>query len=188
MKPFKKDKCSIMIRTDFADFPVLETERILLRPLRMEDELPVFRLRSDEGVNKWLGRKKAESIAEARDFIEMIVRLTSAGESMYWALEMKENRQFAGTVTIWNLDKSAAKAEIGYELLPEFQGRGIMHEVLKAVIDFGFVEMNLKRIEACLSPNNERSIHLLSKLGFNFEGKLAGEEEADLVVYALINS
>jgi len=174
-----------MIRTDFADFPILETERILLRPLRREDELPVFRLRSDEGVNQWLGRKKAESIAEARDFIEMIIRLTNAGESMYWALEMKENHQFAGTVTIWNLDKTTAKAEIGYELLPEFQGRGIMQEVLKAVIAFGFAEMTLKRIEACLSPNNERSIRLLNKLGFNFEGRLAGED--DLVVYVLIN-
>jgi ribosomal-protein-alanine N-acetyltransferase len=173
-----------MIRTDFGEFPLLETERVFLRPLCRDDEAAIFRLRSDEAINQWLGRKSAESIEDARNFIDRIVRLVDGKEAMYWALETRQEGRFAGTVTLWNLDQSSSKAEIGYELLPEFHGKGIMLEVVRTVLDFGFEKMNLKKIEACLSPGNLKSLSLLQKLKFDYEGPL--ESEPDLVVYALV--
>ncbi len=80
-------------------------------------------------------------------------------------------------------DREDATAEIGYELLPENHGKGIMQEVIPRVIQFGFEEMKLQTIEAELSPRNLKSVRLLEKN--NFKLAEVNEENPDSVVYAL---
>jgi ribosomal-protein-alanine N-acetyltransferase len=174
-----------MVQTAFETFPVLSTERCILRQLDLEDAAGIFTLRSSEQVNEFVNRPRAESVSDAINFINKIMNLQQKNETFYWAITTKENNQFAGTFTIWNIDVAKERGEIGYELLPEMQGKGLMQEVLPAVLDFAFTKMQLKNIEGWVMEGNIRSIALLKKFGF--ERAEAEKKEADMkeVIYSL---
>jgi ribosomal-protein-alanine N-acetyltransferase len=95
----------------------------------------------------------------------------------------KGGTQFLGSICLWKISREDAKAEIGYELLPENHGKGIMQEVIPRVIQFGFEEMTLQTIEAELTPRNLKSVRLLEKNNFKLAGVI--EENPDSVVYVL---
>jgi len=173
-----------MLNLVFDSFPLLQTPRCILRPLEFADEAAVFSLRSSDEVNQYLDRKKATSTEDAKEFIGRIRLLYDSGEVFFWAIEWKETAELVGTITLWNINRAECKAEVGYELLPPFQGRGIMNEVLKEVIRFGFEKMQLVQIEAMLSPLNAKSVKLLEKQGFLLAGK-EYEGTETLLVYAL---
>jgi ribosomal-protein-alanine N-acetyltransferase len=66
--------------------------------------------------------------------------------------------------------KEHRRAEIGYDLLPALWGRGVMHEALRAILRFGFTEMELHSTEAQIDPANARSRRVLERLGFKQDG------------------
>lgn len=179
-----------MLQLNFTPFPVLETERLLLRQLVIEDEEAIFQLRSDEAVNRYLDRPKARSLSDAREFIEKINGGISRNEAMFWAVVVKPGTALAGTVCYWNISPENHTAEIGYELLPGFQGKGIMQEALTRVIQYGFETMQIHTIEAIAHKDNYHSSKLLGKHHFKRDNELekefAGKEEMmNLVVYSL---
>jgi ribosomal-protein-alanine N-acetyltransferase len=169
-----------MLKLSFSPFPSLTTERLLLRQLIAEDADAVFSLRNNDTVNQYLSRPKATDRNEAVAFIEKITKSIANNESLYWVICLKEEQQLLGTICIWNIDKEKDTAEIGYELLPAFHGKGIMQEALTAVIDFGFNTLQLKTIAAYTVPGNIASSRLLEKNNFKLIGT-AGEE----VIYRL---
>src|SRR3982751_1592761 len=114
----------------FTPFPVLTTTRLLLRRLSIDDAPEIFALRSDPIVNKYLERIKARSIEDAVDFIKKINFGIDADQSIYWAISFKGELGLIGTICLWNFSDEENKAEIGYELLPSYHGKGIMHEAL----------------------------------------------------------
>jgi [ribosomal protein S5]-alanine N-acetyltransferase len=152
-------------------FTNLNTGRLLLRELHPEDAEEIFRLRTDDSVNEFLGRPRAVTIDDARDFIQKILTNAKNNKGVMWVITLPGDTKLAGTVVFWNIEPEKAKAEIGYELLPEHQGKGIMTEALKKVIDFGFKELQFKTICAETHPKNQSSIKLLKKLGFAKSGK-----------------
>lgn len=164
-------------------FPILTTEHLILRQLETQDEEVIFFLRSDERVNKWLVAPIAQSVEEARDFIHKINTGISDNGWAYWGITLKNNNKLIGTICFWNISIEKNKAEIGYVLHPDFQGKGIMQEAIHKVIEYGFEKMNLRLIEAVLNPGNAKSITLLKKNGFVYAGELD-----DAVIYQLINS
>jgi len=169
-----------MIKTYFNPFPELITKQYKLRQLDINDDNEIFILRSDEDVIKYLGRPPAEEIADAHKFITKINNGISSGECIYWAITLKTINKLIGTICLWNIDKKEYKAEIGFELLPEYMGKGIMQEVVPLIIDFGFNRMNLKSIEGEVDPGNIKSIKLMERFGFIYNRKLK-----DTVVYSL---
>jgi len=172
-----------MLKLNFSPFPTLTTERLSLRQLMPEDADAIFSLRNNEIVNQYLGRPKATSAAEAVAFIDKITKGIANNQSMYWVISLKEDPQLIGTICIWNIDIEKDTAEIGYELLPAFHGKGIMQEALAAVIGFGFGTMQLKTIAAYTVPGNMASSKLLERNGFKQIGT-EGEE----VIYELQRS
>ncbi len=100
----------------------------------------------------------------------------------YWGITLKTDDKLIGTICIWNISPEENKAEIGYVLHPGHQGKGIMHEAITSVINYGFDKMNLFLLEAVLHPANMKSISLLKKTGFEYAGELEDE-----VIYKLIN-
>ena len=78
----------------------------------------------------------------------------------------KSTKKFIGTVCFWNIVKEEDKAELGYELIYEAQGKGYMQEAVNSVIDFGFRSMKLKTMEAVIKAGNDRSVKLAEKFGF----------------------
>ena len=151
---------------NFIPFPMLETEHLILRQLKMEDQNEIFALRSDDRVNEFLDRIKANSPEDALLFIHNINTSINNNEAIYWAITLKNEPALAGTICLWNIFKEDLTAEIGYELHPDQQGKGIMQEAIIKVIDYGFQTMKLNLIEAELAPANLRSIKLLERNGF----------------------
>lgn len=172
-----------MLQLNFTPFPDLFTERLILRQLNANDANEIFKLRSDEGVNKYLNRPKANSLEDAKEFINKINNAIQNNESLYWAIMFKENLSLIGTICLWNISKENYTAEIGYELIPDYHGKGIMQEAFLKVIEYGFENMKLKRIEAYTHTDNESSIKLLVKNNFK---KIRDVDESEEVVYALI--
>jgi len=147
------------------------------------DEQEIFALRSSDEINKYLDRPKANTLDEARNFITKIINGIAKNESIFWVVTPKDESKLLGTICLWKISKDEAKAEIGYELLSENHGKGIMQEVIPRVLQFGFEEIKLEMIEAELSPRNLKSVRLLEKNNFTLAA--VNEENPDSVVYAL---
>jgi len=83
-----------------------------------------------------------------------------------WALCLKSNNQMIGHFGFHQIDEVNHRAEIGYALLPEFQGLGFAHEALMAMLELAFIKFNFHSIEANINPTNTHSIKLVEKCGF----------------------
>ena len=166
---------------NFKPFPVLKTERLTLRQLASSDDNEIFALRVNEDVNKYLDRKRSKSIDDAKTFIQTINKNIQKNDSIYWAITLKDNDKLIGTICLFNFCDDNLKAEIGYELLPEFQGKGIMQEATLKVIDFGIQTIGLNLIKAYTHFENQSSTRLLEK--FNF--KKDSSSEGNLMVFKL---
>lgn len=166
----------------FSPFPQLTTENFLLRKLSNDDSQEIFITRSDESVLKYLDIPKAQSIDDAHDFIAKINKGIEQNEWIYWAISYKKDAKLLGTICLWNFFLTPLAADIGFVLLPEFQGKGIMREVVPAVLKYGFEKIHLQNICGEVSPQNTKSIRLMEHLGFKKEKCLD-----NTVVYSLIN-
>ncbi len=151
---------------NFTPFPVLKTERLTLRQLISSDDNEIFALRSNDNVNKYLGRKPAESIDDAKIFIQTINENIQRNESIYWAITLNGTDKLIGTICLFDFSEDNLKGEIGYELLPAFQGKGIMQEAASKVIDFAIQHVGLNSIEAYTHSENQSSTRLLKKFNF----------------------
>jgi ribosomal-protein-alanine N-acetyltransferase len=109
----------------------LKTERLTLRQLRSSDDKEIFALRSNDNVNKYLDRKPSKSIDDAKNFIQTINENIQRNDSIYWAITLNGTDKLIGTICLFDFSEDNSKAEIGYELLPDFQGKGIMQEALQ---------------------------------------------------------
>jgi [ribosomal protein S5]-alanine N-acetyltransferase len=174
----------------FLSFPQLKTERLLLRQMTLADANEIFLLRSDPIVNKHLNRPKAVSIDDATAFIQKINSLIENNQSIFWKIGSIGESKLLGTICLWNFSEEENKAEIGYELLPSFQGKGIMQEAFSKVTEFGFQSLQLDRIEAWTVVQNESSIKILErnhfKRDFGLERKIDRTVEGpDTIIYSL---
>jgi len=170
-------------------FPILTTDRLVLRALDMNDRDALLALRADKRVNKYIGRSSDISTADVEAFINKIAAILENKQGVYWVICLKDNPNLIGTICYYNLDPERDSAEIGYELLPDYQGQGLMQEAITAVINYGFDVMGLKLITAFSHPNNESSGKLLTRKGFELDSghQYVSEADADgLLVYALV--
>lgn len=179
-----------MASFQFFPFPVLTTENLVMRQLSAHDAPGIFALRSNEQVNKYLDRKKAGSIEDALSFIEGINKSIANNESIYWGLQDKDDPRIIGTICLYNLSPEENKGEIGYELLPDFQGKGFMQQAMSETISFAFKKMQLKTIEAWTVKQNLSSISVLEKNGFvvdvkAYDNMTEAERKSGCVVYIL---
>lgn len=146
------------------------TERLVLRELQLSDAEQIFKIRSDARVNEFIDREPTKSVDESLKFVNNILKAQSKENVMMWAITLKNEPQLIGTVVYWHIVKEKHKAEIGYEMLPEYFGQGIMYEALMEVIRFGFETMQLKTIVAETRGDNLRSMNALEKCGFAQHG------------------
>jgi ribosomal-protein-alanine N-acetyltransferase len=155
-----------MIETNFTPFPILKTNRLVLRQIETTDDKDIFSHRSDDRVNTYLKDFRHTSIEQTQAFIDRIQKEVANNKTILWVITQKGHNKFIGTICLWNISKNEYKAETGYTLDPEFQRMGYMNEALVKVIDFGFNKMKLKTIEAFTHENNESSIKLLLRNKF----------------------
>ena len=159
-----------MLALNFDPFPVLSTERLLLRRVTQEDVNEIFFLRSDKEVLEYLAKDPVTSIEQVSLFIKSINELEDNNNAVTWGITLKENGNLIGTICYWNLAKEHYRAEMGYALHPDLQGKGIMQEAIRAVLRYGSENMKLHSVEARVDPANTSSIKLLERNNFIREG------------------
>lgn len=176
-----------MVVTNFTPFPILTTERLILRQLENADDEDIFSHRSDDRVNKYLEDYRHSSIAQTQAFIERIQQGVLQNKNIFWVITLHHTNKFIGTICIWNILTKENKAEIGYTLDPKFHNMGYMSEALATVIEYGFQTMKLKIIEAFTHEDNKASIRILTKNNFMPDFSLDFTNKKNRVGFTLKN-
>ncbi len=140
-------------------FPVLETRRLRLRAIEASEAPALTDISYYDG-------KAARSPGEAIDMLRRIREDYEAGQTVHWGLELKAEARLIGTCGFYR-GFAHQEGEIGFVLLPAYRGQGLMREAVRAVLDYGFRELDLYRIVAYTSHDNVASIRLLQKTGFD---------------------
>lgn len=181
-----------MLDINFSPFQNLETERLYLRRVIKEDVNEIFALRSDQEVMKYIPRPLVKTEEDALAHIAMIDEKINSNEGINWAITLKNNPKLIGIIGHYRIRPEHFRAEIGYMLLPEHQGKGIISEAIKEVVRYGFEVMKLHSIEAIIDPENFASEKVLQKNGFVKEAHLKENEYyegrfLDTVIYSILN-
>ena len=167
------------------DMPDLITDRLLLRPISVADFDALFWLRTDERVNRYIDRQPPGSLEDVASWFEKMTENAANNGLFYWAICRKEQPSLIGTACLFNFSEADFKAEIGYELHPDFQKKGFAGEALRAVVGFCFDKLPVETIEAFIHEKNQPSINLIEKLGFKPDSQPADENEKGFVLFRL---
>lgn len=156
-------------------FTELHTNRFLLKEILPEDQPFIFSGLSDPAVIPFYGvqYKTLEDTAAQMKFYKSIWEERTG---CWWKIVDRQTGEPAGACGMNNYQLIHEKAEIGYWLLPQYWKKGIMPEVIPAMIKHLFSTWRLHRLEAVIEDGNEASCRLSEKLGFTFEGKLRDAE------------
>jgi ribosomal-protein-alanine N-acetyltransferase len=176
---------------DFTTFPILVTKRLILRDLQPSDATDVLVFRGDSIVQKY-DDPIIHTDAEARLFIDELHAEYNNQEGISWAVTLKKQDVVIGAFGLHHWDRFHRRAEAGYGLARAYWGQGIGSEALRAIIQFGYDQMNLNRIYARTIADNHESVRLLERLGFQLEGiqrEHSWEEDGtfhDSAIYGLL--
>ncbi|MBB6453114.1 ribosomal-protein-alanine N-acetyltransferase [Salirhabdus euzebyi] len=172
-------------------FPVLETERLRLMEIGENHIQAYFDIMSLDQVTQYYGMDSLENLEQAENIINSFLAGFETKRSMRWAIVLKENNTFIGTIGFNNLMIRNKRTEVGYEIHPNYWRNGYTSEALKEIINYGFEEFDLFRIAAVTYPENKPSWKMLEKIGFEKEGLLRGylyqhNKSNDAFIFSLI--
>lgn len=174
-------------------FPILETERLLLREISRDDSEGIFSCFSNEHVTRYYGQEILVHIEQAEAIVDFFANSYKEKKGIRWGIELKGIQGIIGTVGFNAWSPKHKRAEIGYEIHPAHWRKGYTFEAVSKAIQFGFDEFGLTRIGAVVFKNNEASNKLLTKAGFQKEGVLRNYmyqngEAYDTYVYSIIKN
>lgn len=172
---------------------VLHTPRLRLRPLRDWDASALFGIFSDPRVMRYWSTPPWPHIDEAHKLIAQDVEALAKGKYLRLGIERTSDDRLIGNCSLFNLSEQCRRAEIGYGLAHAEWGHGYMDEALGALLDHGFAQLDLNRVEADIDPANIVSARSLERLGFRAEGYLrerwiVGGQVSDSRLYGLLLS
>jgi [ribosomal protein S5]-alanine N-acetyltransferase len=179
--------------TIFNKFPVLETERLVFRQFHKKDGAQLFKIRSNPQVMEFMDAIILKSEDGAKVLLKSFHREFRDKKGVTWAITDKQTNQLIGSFGFWRITKPHNRAEIGYSLLPEYWGKGLMAETFKTLIEFGFNQMQVHSIEANVNPQNQKSIQLLERVGFKKEAHFREnffykDKYLDSAIYCLVET
>lgn len=181
-----------MLTINFSPFPILETERLILRRVLPSDVKEMFELRSNPETMKYIPRPLVTNYDEALAHIKMMEDKIETNEGINWAITIKGDDKMLGVIGHYRIKPEHYRAEVGYMILPEYHGKGITTEAVQCVVDYGFNTMQLHSIEGVIDPENDASQRVLQKCGFVKEAHFKENEFydgkfIDAVVYSKLN-
>jgi RimJ/RimL family protein N-acetyltransferase len=176
-----------------SSVPVLTTPRLILRAVCDTDASDVFEINSDPETVRYSSHPAYTSLDEVAGFLARTYASFDDQSQLRWAVERLEDKKMIGLCSLFGLDFSNLRAEIGYTLNRQAWGQGYMSEAVRAVLDYSFNHLQLRRIEADAEPRNTASTVLLERLGFKLEGLLkerwfVNGEVQDTAFYGLLRS
>lgn len=157
-------------RRAFINIPRLETPRLILRQLTVDDAADMFDYASREEVTRYLLWDPHPSLAYTRRYLRDLQEKYRSGEYYDWGLELQETGKLIGTCGFARLDVDNRRGEIGYVIHPDYWFLGLAPEAASCVMAFGFLKLRLHRIEARYMVGNEASRRVMEKCGMSFEG------------------
>jgi ribosomal-protein-alanine N-acetyltransferase len=150
------------------EFPLLETDRLFLRQIMLDDAEGMFKNFSDPEVAKWFFEHPLTNLEQVVPFIDAFKNEFEQKEGLTWAVVLKTNDLFVGTCGYGSV-AVGVKGDMGFDLAKNFWGQGLMTEALISTINYGFESLGLSKVEAHTYSSNTRAIGLLEKLGFGVE-------------------
>lgn len=173
------------------DLPSFCTDRFTVRPIARADMTAIFAIFSDPEVTRYWSFPAMRDRTEAEKFVQATIDGFRSRDLLEWGIVQRGEEELIGTCALSGWSRLHRRAEIGYALRRDRWGKGIMAEVLPALLRFGFTEMNLHRVEADVDPRNTASIRSLERLGFQREGYLRERyflngEIQDAIFYGLL--
>jgi [ribosomal protein S5]-alanine N-acetyltransferase len=161
-----------MLELNFSSFPKFQTERLFLERLTSAHLNDLFEIRSNPVTMRFIPRPVAKTTEDAQVLIDMIDEGINANEKINWGLFTKDTGKLIGVAGYVRVNKSNARAEVGYVLNSAYHQRGLMKEALDKILEYGFNTLNFNCIEAIIDPENIPSVRLIEKLDFMREGLL----------------
>ncbi len=154
----------------FSHLPELTTERLTLRKMLVADTSDMYEYASREEVTRYLTWMPHSDRSYTREYLQYLGNRYSAGMFYDWAIVYEPDCKMIGTCGFTSFNCSHDSAEVGYVLNPEYWGKGIAPEAVTRVLEFGFEDLGLHRIEARFMEENDRSRRVMEKVGMTFEG------------------
>ncbi len=155
-------------------FPSLETERLILTELRVDDEADLFNLFSNPSVVEYYDLDVFREHSQAANLISLFKSRYEEQQGIRWAIRLRSSGRLIGTCGFNSWNSKMRNAVIGYDLHPEFWRQGYSSEAVRAIIAAGFSGYlpcgELHRVQADTIPGNSASESLLRRLGFKEEG------------------
>jgi ribosomal-protein-alanine N-acetyltransferase len=155
-----------------ADLPTIETERLLLRKITLNDASDMFEYASNPEVSEYTMWSTHVSLEDTKYFLKSLTKMYKRRELVDWGIVHKAEKKFIGTCGFVEWSMTHNRAEIGYALSGRYWGEGYMSEAVNAIIEFGFREMLLNRIMGRCEVNNIASARVMEKVGMQLEGIL----------------
>lgn len=180
------------------EFPIIESERIILKKLTHENSADVYEHFSNEEINKFVDFDTIKTIEEAKEIIDWGISLFQKNIGMLWGIFRKADSLFLGQINYVkrkddNYAQQVHRAEIGFDLSPNFWGKGYMSEAINAANAYVFSKMGINRVEAIVHPLNIQAHKTLEKTGFKREGLLRqyvlhNNDFWDMVIFSLLKN
>jgi len=178
---------------DFTHFPTLETDSIILREMSPEDVTALLMHFGNSEVVKFIGMQPIKTIEQANEWLRWMGGFFAAKDGLRWGISLRDTEEFIGSAGLHHWNREAHYAEIGCDIAHPYWGNGYGQEAMRRLIEFGWENMKLNRIEADVVKGNMRSMHVLEKLGFKKEGVLRqrllkGGKYYDVYLFGLLRS
>lgn len=155
-------------------FPTLETSRLALVEVTPEHAPALFHILANEDVTRFYGMNPLRAQHDALNIIASFKQTYDTQQGIRWGIIIRDSGTFIGTLGLNHLSLYSKKAEIGFELDPAHWRRGYAAEAIQAVLEYAFETLALHRMGAVTFLENEASVQLLTRLGFEEEGILRG--------------
>jgi len=176
-----------------SQIPNIETERLILRELSLDDVDDIFGYASIPEVSTFLLWYPHKSKQDSIDFINFSKDMFAKDISIIWGIELKEEKKLIGIFDLRTMQLINNCAEIGYVISNQYWNKGYISEAIKVIIKFCFKDLNLNRVEAHCDQDNIGSAHVMEKAGMKFEGTLreklfVKEKYRSMKLYSILKS
>ena len=153
------------------DFPVLQTERLLLRAAEPED-IVLYNSFADPSTSAYEFWQPHRTVEDTQKFFEIIFKRYAQQKYFDWVIELKKSESPIGMICFHDIFPLHARADIGFWISKRRRGNGYAGEAAAAVMKYGFESLGLERIQALCATENEPSVRVLEKLGMKREATL----------------
>ncbi len=187
------ERAILSVEDVFGDRQSLETPRLLLRRLALDDAGDVFAYASDPEVARYTAWNAHRTIDDTLLFLNGVLTLYANRQVAPWGVVHKADRKVIGTCGFVSWNVRHHRAEIAYAIGHRYWNQGLTTEAVREIIAFGFTRMQLNRIEARCDVPNVASARVMEKAGMTFEGVLrehmfVKDAFVDLKLYSILRN